>query len=118
MYTPRVTQTILVLAALVCTTLLEARDKTDIVSLKNGDRVTGEIKELQRGKLTVKTNSMGTVSIEWKDVIDVESPYEFSVELEDGALYFGPIDGLEPGRLQIGAEHRRTTCASSIFVRS
>ena len=74
MYTPRVSQTIFVLAALLCTTLLEARDKTDIVSLKNGDRVTGEIEELQRGKLTVKTDSMGTVSIEWR---------EFGVRLGD-----------------------------------
>ena len=109
MYTPRVTQTIPVLGVLLCTTLLEARDKTDIVSLKNGDRVTGEIKELQRGKLTVKTESMGTVSIEWKDVIDVASQYEFSVELENGELYFGPIDGVESGQLQIGARDDRTT---------
>ena len=70
MYTPSVTPTILVLAVPLCTTLLEARDKTDVVRLKNGDRITGEIKELERGKLTVKTDSMGTLSIELKDVMD------------------------------------------------
>ena len=37
--------------------------KTDIVLLKNGDRVTGEVKSLERGKLTLSTDSMGTVYI-------------------------------------------------------
>ena len=44
------------------------RDKTDVVILKNGDHVSGEIKSLERGKLSLSTDSMGTVKIEWEDV--------------------------------------------------
>lgn len=117
MTAPSVTRTIFVLAVLLNTTSLEARDKTDMVLLKNGDRVTGEIKELKRGRLTVKTDSMGTVSIEWKDVMDVESRYEFSVELENGALFYGAIDGVESGQLQIGASNDRTTAEFNSVVR-
>jgi hypothetical protein len=41
-----------------------ARDKSDTVWLTNGDRVTGEIRQLEHGKLRMSTDSMGTISIE------------------------------------------------------
>ena len=52
-----------ILGALLCVfaTPALARDKTDIVYLRNGDRVTCEIKRLERGRLEVSTNGMGTV---------------------------------------------------------
>jgi len=37
--------------------------KTDVIVLVNGDRLTGEIKSLDRGKLTFSTNDMGTIRI-------------------------------------------------------
>ncbi len=70
------------------------RAKTDLVDLENGDRVTGEIKQLDRGKLSYKTDSMSTLSIEWDDVLTVQSQAQFRVELEDGTLHYG---ALEPG---------------------
>ena len=39
-----------------------ARPKTDVVVLDNGDRITCEIKKLQRGKLTISTDASGTIS--------------------------------------------------------
>ncbi|HMB58401.1 MAG TPA: hypothetical protein VKN35_00685, partial [Xanthomonadales bacterium] len=47
--------------------------KTDVIYLKNGDRVTGEIKQLFRGKLELKTDHMGTVLIDWVDIQEVVS---------------------------------------------
>ena len=47
--------------------------KTDIVELVNGDRITCEIKKLDRGKLTVKTDGLGTISIEWDDILHITS---------------------------------------------
>ena len=47
--------------------------KTDVVELRNGDRITCEIQKLARGKLTVKTDGIGTISIEWDDVERVRS---------------------------------------------
>ena len=40
--------------------------KTDIVILENGDRITGEIKRLEAGLLNFSTDTMGTVNIEWR----------------------------------------------------
>jgi len=38
--------------------------KTDVVVLLNGDRITGEVKELSYGQLKFKTDDMGTLYIE------------------------------------------------------
>ena len=37
--------------------------KTDVVTLKNGDRITGEVKRLDRGRLRYSTDDMGTIYI-------------------------------------------------------
>jgi hypothetical protein len=39
-----------------------ARSKTDLVFLVNGDRLTGEIKQLDRGILNLSTNALSTVA--------------------------------------------------------
>jgi hypothetical protein len=66
-----------------------ARAKTDTVFIRNGDRVTCEIKQLEEGILQVKTDDMGTLNIEWTKVIALESGYYFRVEASTGARFFG-----------------------------
>ncbi len=58
--------------------------KTDIVELVNGDRITCEIKKLDRGKLTVKTDGLGTLSIEWDDIQHISSKARYDVQLASG----------------------------------
>jgi len=66
-----------------------ARSKTDVVVVRNGDRVTCEIKQLSQGLLTVKTDDMGTLDIKWEKVIELDSGYYFRVESSSGARFFG-----------------------------
>ena len=47
--------------------------KTDVVTLINGNAITGEIKVLDFGALRYITDSMGTVSIDWEDIVSVTS---------------------------------------------
>ena len=61
-----------------------ARDKTDVIILNNGDRITGEIKQLEHGILRVSTDSMSEVRIEWDNVIKVQSNHQFQFERTDG----------------------------------
>jgi Protein of unknown function, DUF481 len=75
-----------------------ARPKTDIVVLKNGDRFTGEIKSLDRGKLSLSTDSAGTLSIEWADVVEVTSPYQYKVETGTGLLLVASLGPAGPRR--------------------
>lgn len=66
--------------------------KTDVVVLKNGDKVTGEVKGLLRGRLELSTNSMGTVFIDWVDIQAIISNTDQSVELSNGQRFFGPLE--------------------------
>lgn len=79
-------------------------DKTDIVELLNGDRVTCEIKQLQRGRLKVSTDSMGTIEIEWKDIARVTSKELYVAELEDGTRVDGTLVA-NPGERQLLLDH-------------
>ena len=45
-----------------------ARDKTDVVILRNGDHLSGDIVSLEFGILTLKTDNMSTLNIEWPAV--------------------------------------------------
>lgn len=58
--------------------------KIDVVEMDNGDRVTCEIKSLSRGILEAKTDSWGTIEIEWTEIAQVESPARFDVQLRSG----------------------------------
>jgi hypothetical protein len=72
--------------------------KTDVVYLKNGDRITGEVKGLDRAMLEFSTDSMGTVYVEWTDILEVVSSTGQTVELTNGQRFYGPLakpDGQE-----------------------
>jgi Protein of unknown function, DUF481 len=66
-------------------------EKTDIVYLKNGDRITGEVKSMDRGKLEFSTDHMGTVSIEWEDILQITSNTGHAVELNNGQRFYGAL---------------------------
>jgi hypothetical protein len=51
-----------VLTGLLCLAPLAQAAKTDVVTLINGDDVTGEVKSLEFSELRYSTDSMGTVS--------------------------------------------------------
>jgi hypothetical protein len=78
-----------------------AREKTDLVYLHNGDRMTGEIKQLGRGILKLSTNDIGEINIEWEDVDSLNSVYQFRVGDDDGEKYFGAIFLTRAGELQV-----------------
>ncbi len=78
-----------------------ARKKTDLVYLNNGDRITGEIKQLSRGILRLSTDDLSTINIEWEDVDSLNSVYQFRVEDNLGIKYFGAIFLTRDGTLQV-----------------
>jgi hypothetical protein len=88
------TTTLICLLALIASPAALA-EKTDIVVLKNGDKITGEVKGLERGKLSFSTDSMGTVSIEWEDINAVMSSTGQSIELVNGQRFYGPLQKSE-----------------------
>ena len=63
----------LVVALFLVAGLAHAADKTDVVTLVNGDRLTGEIKGLEQGKLSFKTDATGTITIEWDKIATLQT---------------------------------------------
>ena len=57
--------------------------KIDTVVLENGNLVTGEIKELQQGKLKYSTDSMGTVYIEWDEIEKITRRFAYELIKRD-----------------------------------
>jgi Protein of unknown function, DUF481 len=90
---------------IACVNLLFAgpvlADKTDSVTLVNGDDLTGEIKSLDFGELSYSTDSMGTVSIDWEDVTGVTSEQGLQVEITSGMRFYGKLLPAEVGHLRV-----------------
>jgi hypothetical protein len=71
---------------------LAAGEKTDVLYMKNGDRMTCEIKSLSAGSLYVSLEYVdGTISVDWKKVLRLESKRLFIVRTEDGLVYTGSL---------------------------
>ena len=93
---------VLLAAALALSTPVGAAPKTDIVVFRNGDRLTGEVKSLERGMLSFKTDATGTISIEWDKVASVQTDQYLQVELSDGRRHFGRASVVQPeGKLKL-----------------
>ena len=71
---------------------LFARESTDVIVMKNGDHLTGEIKGLNAGVLYMSMPYiLGTSSVQWSNVARLESKQLFLVKTEDGSVYTGPL---------------------------
>lgn len=66
-----------------------AAERTDVVVLKNGDRITGEVKKLESGRLEFKTDKAGTIQIDWDIVAALTSEHFFEVVTDEGLRFFG-----------------------------
>ncbi len=82
--------------ALILDVSAGAREKTDILVMKNGDRMTCEIKGLAAGILYVSFDYIdGTASVDWSKVARVESNQPFLVKGTDGSVYTGKLRTLD-----------------------
>lgn len=89
--------------------------KTDVVILRNGNEVTGEIKNLDKGKLEYSTDDMGRINIEWDKIHHLTSSHYFEVELVSGAKYFGQLRRTDtPGELVVVLTRPVTVPMSSV----
>ena len=86
------TRAIILFSTLLFSVPLFAREKSDVIVMKNGDRFTCEIKGLSGGVLSVKVSYVdGTMSVQWSQVARLESNQLFLVHTESGAVYTGKV---------------------------
>ena len=88
-------------AAILCFNLLLAlplfaRESTDVIVMRNGDHLTGQIKALNGGVLYVGLPYViQTLSVDWSKVAHLESKQLFIVKTEDGSVYNGTLNSSE-----------------------
>ena len=65
----------------------------DTVVLANGDRLTGTVRQLSEGKLTLKSDYgyIGTLELKWADISSIETDASFSVLTVDGERHDGQL---------------------------
>jgi len=84
-------RSVLLIAALAGWPAVASAQKTDVVTMPNGDKITGEVQSLSRGKLDYKTDDLGRLSIEWVKLTRLISDHYFDVEVMSGRRHFGRL---------------------------
>lgn len=78
--------------AFVCLSVLTIQaQKNDTIYLRNGDRITGELKKFEYGLLNLSTDAMKTISIEFDKINSIHSAKYFEIRLNSGQKFFGHL---------------------------
>ena len=85
-------------------------EENDVIILDNGDKMTGEIRKLDRGMLEFKPDRINVIQIEWVRVDFLYSPDQFDLNLESGVRIVGALEKAEEkGRLVVVSEGGQIT---------
>lgn len=89
----RFVPTVACVALWCCVTLYSAiaaaHTKTDVITVENGDTITGAIDSMTAGKLALNTDYAGVIKIKWREVEQIDSRYVYEVRLDDGERLYG-----------------------------
>jgi hypothetical protein len=112
-----VTGLLLLCGVLVGGRAAAAADKIDVITFKNGDRITCEIKKLDRGVLEISTDPLGTVKVHWGEVAALASPREFEVQVAAGFQYYGSLRAAPAGEVAVADGGNEMTLALADIIR-
>jgi hypothetical protein len=65
--------------------------RANIIIMRNGDRITGEILNVEGGKLTLKYPYAQNLSLDWSGVQQIQTPFPCQVMLSDGTVVSGVL---------------------------
>ncbi len=93
---------ILVVMSLLIAAPAAAMQKTDVITLDNGDIITGEIKNVGQGQLQLSTTAMGTVYVKWIHIASVQTDKILEVVVQTGERFYGSLQpGADPENLNV-----------------
>jgi len=82
---------IVILGLLCISPFLSAAQKNDTVYLLNGDKITGEIKKYENGRLKLSTEGMSVIYIEYDKIKTMHSGKYYELVKKSGFSYYGSI---------------------------
>jgi len=65
--------------------------KSDVLVLRNGDILTGDLREMSRGMVTFKTDAASTIYVKWPGVVSATSAKVFEIDVDDGRVLVGSV---------------------------
>jgi Protein of unknown function, DUF481 len=85
-------QSVLLFLAMFAAFPLAARDKSDVIVMKNGDKITCEVKGLSSNTLYISVDYiLNTLSVDWTMVDHIDSKQLFLVKTQGGTVYTGSL---------------------------
>lgn len=94
---------VVVLLAVGLAPAADAQNKSNVVTLRNGDRISGDVKGLDRGRLEFSTDDAGTLYLEWDKLVSVVATQQFEVVTRDGRRFLGPLRSSPPRTVTVGS---------------
>jgi putative salt-induced outer membrane protein YdiY len=92
--------------------LLYQAANADVLVLKNGDRITGEIKRIWDSEITIEPEYSDEFKVDVTAVDHIESDREFEIELEDGTSLVAKLDGADSDGNQLVTAGEETIAVS------
>ena len=91
--------------------------KADQVTLENGDRVSGNIVKSDRSTMTMKTEFLGEVTVQWDAIREIISDQELFVTAENGQVLVGTVS-TRASSLQVQISQAETVPVEKAVVKS
>ena len=106
---------------ILCATQSWGHAKTDLITVANGDQITGAVNAMSAGKLSVSTSYAGTVNIKWREIKQIESRYLYEIRLDDGERIYGRFTTNTTENqltLRVSSQYRQVDVDDIVEVRS
>lgn len=82
---------------------IHGQGRTDVVTLRNGDRITGEVVRLERGRLEFETDDAGTLYLEWDKLATVVTARLVEVVTVDNRRFLGSLGRANSGSIAVAS---------------
>ena len=90
-----------IVCLLIAILTIQSIGSADVVTFKNGDRLTGKIKQLVDGNMVFASEQLGDVNIDISKIETFTTDEPIEIHLADGTVIKSKTDGTAPGRLTI-----------------
>jgi len=103
------------IAFFVLATVLAAGLRADVVTLKNGDRLSGAIVKSDAKVLVIKSEFAGDVTIQWAAITSIESTQPLHVGVTGGDVLVGPVTTTD-GKINVSTQTAGTVTTNKDSV--